>query len=220
MSRHAALRASVPAALLALLAGAHAACRTSHDAPREAAELDRVGARIDRLESFLAARRAGNLARARGHLGPDPRVRYGEDAGPGAPWSLEGGRWRDWDAHFRGESRREGEWHVEGDDVWADMFETNDYYRLTERGGGWWRATYTFDAEHRIVGLRVSAAPGRAKPAGRADEFAAWALAHRPEEAEYLMPGGSIDPTGDRAPRMRALLDEWRAAVGLPPLSP
>ena len=33
-----------------------------------------------------------------------------------------------------------------------------------------------------------------------------------------VMPDGAIDPTGDRPQRMRALLVEWRAAVGLPAL--
>lgn len=32
------------------------------------------------------------------------------------------------------------------------------------------------------------------------------------------MPDGSIDPTEDRAPRMRALLEEWRTTVGLDPI--
>ena len=46
-------------------------------------------------------------------------------------------------------------------------------------------------------------------------DFEAWAREHDSDEAEYLMPDGAIDPTGDRPVRMRALLLRWRAAVGL-----
>ena len=52
----------------------------------------------------------------------------------------------------------------------------------------------------------------------RYDEFEAWALANDPEEWESLRPGGRLDPTGDRAPRTRALANRWRASVGLPPI--
>ena len=133
-------------------------------------------------------------------------------------WKLGGGRWKAWDEHFRGTAEPASDWQVENLLVWADIFETNEYFELIERGGGYWRATYIFDESGRISGFMVSGVPGVESPRGRGDEFQAWAREHHPDEAEYLMPGGSIDPTGDRAPRMRALLNEWRGVVGLEPI--
>jgi len=194
-------------ALGALALAGLAACRS---APPDAGD-----SRIATVEAFLAARAEGDLEKARAYMSADPRVWYDSKQGDGSPWNLAGGRWSVWDEHFRGSSEHEG-WHVEGDAVWADFLEHNDYFRLTERGPGWYRATYFFDGEGLLAGLLIGAAPGREKPQGRRAEFEAWAREHRPDEAEYLMPGGAIDPTGDRAPRMRALLEEWRASVGLP----
>ena len=122
-----------------------------------------------------------------------------------------------------------GEWHVEGGSggggarsggarVWADVAETNDYFRLTEASGSRWRGTYYLDAAGRITGFMVSGVPGWKNDRGRRDAFQVWAREQRPDEAEYLMPGGSIDPTGDRPERMRALLEAWRRESGLPPV--
>lgn len=177
-------------------------------------------ARIAVVEAFVAARERGDLEAARAWLADDPRVWYEAREGEGSTWKLEGGRWAGWDEHFRGTSERETPWRVDGETVWADMVEHNDYFRLTEAGPGRWRASYFLDGDGLIEGFMVSAVPGAVADRGRRDEFAAWAREHEPAEAEFLMPGGAIDPTGDRPPRMRALLGRWRAAVGLPPLEP
>jgi hypothetical protein len=98
------------------------------------------------------------------------------------------------------------------------MYETNEYFELTERGGGVWRATYYCDPSGKIAGMMVSSVPGlppKEPRSDRGDEFKAWAREHHAQEAEYLMPGGSLDPTGDRAPRMRALLNRWGDSAGL-----
>jgi hypothetical protein len=50
----------------------------------------------------------------------------------------------------------------------------------------------------------------------RLDEFREWARREHPEELEYVMPKGRIDPTADRAERFKLLLLEWRKAIGLP----
>ncbi len=200
------------AALLLFSLGGLGSALASCAAPAHAADTP-----IDVVEQFRAARRAGRDAEARQYLSGDPRIWYDERAGEGSPWTLGGGRWKAWDDHFRGSAERATDWQSEGDSVWADFFEVNEYFELTERGGSSWRGTYYFDESGMIAGFMVSGVPGVTPARGRRDEFEAWAREHRPGEAEYLMPGGSIDPTGDRAPRMRALLEEWRGTVGLPP---
>jgi len=204
-------------ALLVLLAlGCSAAGRGgTRDTPDPAT----ADARIRTVEAFREARERGELGAARALLVDDPRVWYDAVKGEGAPWRLEGGRWRGWDEHFRGRSVRTSPWHPEAGRVWADMAETNDYFRLTESSSSRWRATYLFAEDGRIRGFVVSGVPGRKDDRGRRDEFEAWARACEPDEAEYLMPGGAIDPSGDRPPRMRALLERWRAAAGLGPLA-
>ena len=179
---------------------------------------------VDLVETFRAARKEGDHARVASLLTEDPRIWYGEHEGEGSPWNPARpgqGRWSGWDDHFEGVSERVTPWTVAGNTVHADMYETNEYYELTERGGGSWRATYFLEGG-RIAGFMVSPVvspvPGVETPEGRGDEFEAWAREHHPEEAEYLMPGGSIDPTGDRPVRMRALLNTWRVEVGLEPI--
>jgi hypothetical protein len=169
---------------------------------------------VETLEAFRAAEEAGDLGAARLLMAPDARLWFEEREGAGKPWTLEGGPWKGWDDHFNGKAELIGDWHVEGDTVWGEFFETNDYFRLTESEGGHWRGTYEFDADGKLAGFLVSASPGRVRSRGQREAFEAWAFANRPEEAEYLMPSGSLDPSGDRPPRMRALLMEWRAATG------
>ena len=191
--------------LLALLALLATACRTTRD----------PGVAI--VESFREARDAGDLDAARSYMSADPRRWWDEKEGEGSPWTLgTGGPWSAWDDHFNGVTERVTDWQVEDDAVHADFFETNDYFRLTERGGGYWRGTYFLGADGKIVGFMISGVRGRESTEGRGDEFREWAFANHPDEAEYLMPEGSLDPTGDRPPRMRRLLEAWRGAIGLP----
>ncbi len=173
--------------------------------------------RIPTLEAFLEAKAAGDLEGARAYLVPEPRIWYEERSGAGSLWSLEGGRWQGWDEHFRGESRRVSPWQLEQDRVWADMLETNDYYRLVGRAGRTWRASYFFDGEGRLEGLLIAGLPNASPTADLGDAFREWARRHDPDELDELMPGGQIDPTGDHPPRMRALLERWRRARGLGP---
>ena len=176
---------------------------------------------IKTVQNFRAARKAGDLVTARSYLGGDPRVWYDAYEGEGMPWKLGAGRWKTWDTHLNGESTF-GPWHVEDDRVWAVVEEMNDYFRLIERRDmPRYRITYFNEDDGRIGGYMISAAdpdfPGTPM-VSRYDEFEAWALVNDPDEWEYLRPGGRLDPTGDRAPRTRALANRWRASVGLPPI--
>jgi len=162
---------------------------------------------------------AGGYELARSYLSDDPRVWYDAREGDGRPLKLGAGLYKAWDEHFNGRSEA-GPWTVEGNRVWAVADETNDYFRLLERqDGSRYRITYYFDEDGRIEGYMISAAdPGRPSPPrkDRFAEFESWARAEHPEEWEYLRPGGKLDPTGDRAPRTRLLLEEWRKQAGLP----
>ena len=169
------------------------------------------------VTGFRAVRKAGDLDAARAFLSDDPRVWYGEREGAGSPWRLGGGRWKAWDEHFNSTSE---ELSVEATEreVSIVFLENNDYYRLTERGPSPVRLTWFLDAAGRIEGYLVSSVKRDGPSTSRYDEFEAWAQEHAPGELEYLVPNGSIDPTGDRAPRFRALLERWRRAAGLPTL--
>ena len=176
---------------------------------------------IETVKAFRAARDTGDYELARSFLSDAPRVWYEARVGEGYPLKLGAGRYESWDEHFRGHSEL-GPWTVEANSVWAVAEETNDYFRLTERTDvSRYRITYFLDDAGLIEGYMISAAdPGTPGPPSdsRADEFAAWAEASHPQEWAYLRPSGKLDPTGDRAPRTRALLLQWRETVGLPPI--
>ena len=176
---------------------------------------------IETVNAFRAARDAGDYELAGTFLNDSPRVWYGAREGEGYPLKLGAGRYQIWDEHFNGRSEL-GPWTVEGNSVWAVAEETNDYFRLIEREDlSRYRITYFFDGTGRIEGTMISTAhPGQQSPPrkDRFEEFEAWASANHPEEWEYLRPGGELDPTGDRAPRTRLLLEAWRKEVGLPVL--
>jgi len=173
------------------------------------------------VQSFRAARAAGDLDLARTYLTEDPRVWYEKRDGEGLHWTLGAGRYKVWDEHFNSVSDL-GPWHVQGLTVWAVTTETNDYYRLIERRGvSRYRVSYFFNDHGRIEGYMISdAAPDHPTPPApsRADEFAAWAKQDHAQEWEYLRPGDRLDPTGDRAQRTRAQANLWRIEVGLPPI--
>lgn len=175
---------------------------------------------VDVVERFRAARTAGDYDTARDFLSDDPRVWYDSREGEGFPVKLGAGRYKNWDEHFNSHGEL-GSWIVEDQMVWSVVEEMNDYFRLLERKDmPRYRITYFFDDTGRIEGYMISAAyPGQpsAPSNDRFDEFEAWARLRHSEEWEYLRPGGKLDPTGDRAPRTRRLLEMWRAEIGLPP---
>ncbi len=182
--------------------------------------------KIQTVENFRAARKSGNLELAQSYLTQDPRVWYEKHEGPGNPWILKQGRYKNWDTHFNGQSDL-SPWQTQDQTVYAVAEETNDYYKLLERQSkSRYRITYFFadksdknNHQPKIAGYMISAAdPNKKSPPAisRYEEFKAWALAHEPAEWEYLHPQGKLDPTDDRAPRTRKLANRWRTTVGLP----
>ncbi len=95
----------------------------------------------------------------------------------------------------------------------AVIRETNDYFRLLERGWVTNEVAYFFDDSGRINGLLIRAVGDR--PPGKTEEFLAWTRVHDPEELATLVPGGEIDPSGDHPERFRRLLNRWRQESGL-----
>lgn len=151
-------------------------------------------------------------------MGPDPRRWWEKPEGDGQPWRIgDDGNdsWADWDDHFR--SRGEiVAWTEDDASATALVRETNDYFRLLERGWVSNVITYYFNEDGLIDGLSIDATGDRTQ--GRTEEFLAWAKTHDLAELEYLMPGGEIDPTGDHPVRFRNLLNRWRRSAGLDPI--
>jgi len=173
---------------------------------------------VARAQELRALLERGDFAAARARMAPDPRRWWGERVGAGEPWSVgpgPRGPWAAWDEEFR--SRHEVvAWHEGERAATALVRESNDYFRLLERGSVTNALTYSFDDGGRIEGLVIR--PAGERPPGRADEFLAWACANEPAELAALMPGGEIDPSGDHPGRFRRLLERWRSAAGLGPI--
>jgi hypothetical protein len=148
----------------------------------------------------------------------DPRRWFEQREGPGRQWRIEPGTtgpWAGWDDHFKSQKIEVGR-RSEGQAAILTIRETNDYFQLLERGWTTNEVVYFFDTDGKIEGILIRATGAR--PPGRTEEFVRWAHEHDPEELEYLMPRGEINPAGDRPARFRGLLNRWRQDAGLPPL--
>lgn len=165
---------------------------------------------VRRIEDFAALREAGN-PRALMDLAAGVRIWYESKSGPGEPFGAAG-RWTHWDRYFHSHARF-SDWRLDGQAVSATVHETNDYYDLLEWKPVPYRMTWWLDAEGRIREVLLQKLPGR--ETNRLAEFREWAAAAHPGELADLLPNGQIDPTGDRPERWRALLTEWRIAVGI-----
>lgn len=168
---------------------------------------------VERARTFRTLLRGGEYAAARAMTAPDPRRWWETRQGEGSPWKIGpgAGPWAAWDAHFGSRSELV-EWRGV-DSATAVVRETNDYFRLLERGWVTNEITYFFDETGRIEGLLIRAVGER--PPGRTEEFLTWARANAPAEIETLMPGGEIDPSGDHPERFRHLLERWRRESGI-----
>ena len=172
--------------------------------------------KIAAVQAYLAAADRADWKGARGMLAPDARVWYDEKRGPGDAWTVPG-PWTGWDGFFRGKIAYES-WTRSGDAVRAEGTERNDFYRLIERPAQRFRATWWVDDRGLLTGFFFQGLGAAAPGDDRFDEFKTWAGRNATAEVAYLMPGGKIDPTGDRPERFRKLLVEWRKAAGLAPL--
>jgi sugar lactone lactonase YvrE len=169
---------------------------------------------IERVQAYRDAHARGDLAAERAFVAPEARVWYEEKRGNGEPLAIgAGGRYAHWDEFFRSRSELTG-WTVDGRAVTATVHETNDFYRLLDWEPVPYRMTWWLDRNDRITGVLIQSTSEKAK--NRMAKFREWAGTRNPGELAYLMPGGRLDPTADRAERWKAILTEWRAAAGLP----
>ena len=171
---------------------------------------------IARVQELMAARKAGDEAAASALMAADPRIWFDKRSGPGEAWGLVS-KWSHWDDYFHSRNDYSG-FREAGDVVTADGTEINDFYRLIERPPQKFRATWWMDASGKISGFLYEPRGSTAAVEDRFDQFKEWARKTKPAELESLMPGGRIDPTGDRPERFHAILLEWRKAAGLPPI--
>lgn len=171
---------------------------------------------VERARRFRSLLSEGKYDAARGMMALDARRWFRSRENEGQPWTLgatTGGPWARWDEYF-GSTGEVVEW-TEGE-RWASAIvrETNDYYRLLERGPQRNWLTYHFDESGLIEGLVIGSAGER--DMGLTEQFRAWAQDNRPEEIAELMPEGEIDPSHPE--RFRRLLEEWRQATDREPI--
>lgn len=201
--------------LLLIILLASAGCRTVH---KSASGVQRDDSNVAKVEKFRELVREGKYEAALGMMTDDPRRWFHQREGEGQAWRIGPGKkgpWAAWDEHLRSQTEHL-RWET-GEGYARSVFrETNDYFRLLERGWVTTTATYFFDNAGKIEGKLIAAA-GKREP-GRTDDFVAWAKAIDPTEFKYLEPGGEIDPSGDRPQRYRTLLNRWRKAEGLEPI--
>lgn len=192
------------------------ACGTGAGVDRSQQQGDRAGAGddtfVERVQVFRSLVRRGEYDVARAMMSPNARRWFAPREGEGQPWTIgdtAGGPWLRWDEYF-GSEAEVVEWTVGERSATATLRETNDYYRLLERGPQLNQLTYHFDENGLLGGLVIGSAGER--DMGLTEEFRAWARENRPEEISELMPGGEIDPSHPE--RFRRLLNEWRHATG------
>lgn len=172
---------------------------------------------VEIVKKYQSARKSDAPEKADVYLADDSRIWFGKKEGAGKKRKAGRGPWFEWDRFFNSRGTPVGDYEVNGREVSVVMMETNDYYRLLDRPGGKYRATYYFDDDDRIAGVLI-AGTGEERDMGRYDEFTAWAEKNRPGILEELMPDGELDPALEKAKLWKKILTEWRDAAGLPPI--
>jgi len=177
-----------------------------------------AASKIERARQFRALVAKQDYDAARALMAEHPRRWWDAREGEGSPWKIgpdAGGPWKHWDEHFHS-TPAVVRWTEGSDSATALIHESNDYYRLLERGTMTNELVYSFDGDGKIEGLVIRSVGER--PQGRTAEFVAWAKKNDPREIGELMPDGEIDPRGDHAERFRRLANRWRRATGREPI--
>ncbi|MCW5911539.1 MAG: hypothetical protein KIT62_10715 [Cyclobacteriaceae bacterium] len=144
------------------------------------------------------------------YVAPGMRIWYTEKSGEGQKWNPNSA-WTKWDEYFKSE-KSYGEFSTDSNSVSVIVMETNELFRLIERKPAPVQLTWWLNKENKIEGYLVKSLAD-ATHTDRLDEFAAWARKNYPEELNYLMPGGNINPEEDRPGRWEKILKEWRATI-------
>jgi alpha-acetolactate decarboxylase len=155
---------------------------------------------------------------ARMLMAEDPKRWFEMRDGAGGPWKVGpdgGGTWKVWDDSMHSQ-KVELSWHRGDQSITVRVRETNDYFKALERGWITVDRSYFVNEDGKIEGLVISNVYARLP--GRTNEFLEWARATHPDELEYLMPDGVIDPGEDRPGRYKTLLRVWRAQSDLKPV--
>lgn len=169
---------------------------------------------LERVQSYQAARRAGDDRAAAALLAPGVHIWFGTREGPGEDFGVVG-PWAEWDDAFHSVSSYSNYASV-GNTVTVDVAETSDYYRLLDRAPDHAHVTYTLDGRGRIAEVLYAPFKDPNAPPSRWNEFKAWADAHAHEEFERVAPGGKIVPGREQARVWRELLTRWRRDSQLP----
>jgi hypothetical protein len=185
--------------------------------PDAAGDSTTAASTLERARRFRKLLEDKDYDSARALMAGNSRRWWGEREGAGSPWTIGpaavSSPWHAWDRFFHSESEVL-EWRSGPRSATAVVRETNDYYRLLDRGAMTNELVYLFDAQGKIEGLVIKSAGPR--PPGKTAEFVAWAKKNAPSELRELMPNGEIDPGGDHPARFRKLLERWRRQTGLP----
>lgn len=166
------------------------------------------------LDAYLAARQAGDVELAGRHLSPDARIWFDVKTGPGRPKSLTGG-WGAWDIEMNAVNTYD-EVVITDDSISATFHERNDFSRLIGFPGWRSRSTFWFDEQGRIVEQLYVPLPQHPPQRVCFEAPLQWARLHRADELEVIYPNDRFEPSAESGRRWRALLIEWRNAVGLP----
>jgi hypothetical protein len=164
-------------------------------------------ANIEIIKAFLNAREKKDSTRYMALVSPHMRVWYEEKKGEGTKWSPRS-TWAKWDDYFK-PVKTYREFKQDSNAVSVIIVETNNFFKLIDRKPAPVRLTWWLNKEQKIEGYLVRSLADSTHT-DRLNEFAEWAKKNNPTELEYLMPGGSINPEGDRPQRWERVLLEWK----------
>ncbi len=166
------------------------------------------------LDSYLAAKQAGDAKQAATYLAPDARIWFDEKTGPGRPKSPISG-WGAWDLELNAVNTY-SDVEIVGNSLTALFHEQNDFSRLIGFPGWRSRSTYWFDEQGRIAEQLYEPMAQHPPMQAYFDAPLRWARTHHADELAAIYPEEQFRPNTDTARRWRTLLLAWRAETGLP----